>query len=360
MSDPQGSPAIKAEPQDHTDSAPLFKPGEIIDLISDDEGEVVAPTKVRPLGSPFDEQTLGSKSHDAINLGPSIMFTKPKPVEISAREAFAAREAKRKELILATQRETKARFNRAAQPSQRTPLPVGRSEMFVTESNPGTPDPAEESRASQRDVQEKRRNGTLTWQEEIQFERAEAAEKARLNKERLDQAYDGSDDAVSVEEDLRMSLSVASLPDDDDLEPKRRGRKRKADLASKSQPKKRRAAPKSTEEILATTRRKMEAKAKVKASKGEKQAPKKQCRKAKPTVPDLLNTASMLGNNVFEDTARMRDAPDQPTFEGDSRKDQALRSLIASVPEEYRHVAKTDKKFLEDGMVISTHPLRTC
>jgi hypothetical protein len=261
-------------------------------------------------------------------------------------------------MVAAKQRDTTQKHReagqaaQAAQRKQRTPL-VGRSELFVTESNPGTPDPAEIFQALQRDFEEKRRSGALTWQEEIEFERAQATEKARVLKERLDQAYDGSDASVADEEDPRMSPSVASLPDEDDDEPKKRGRKRKADPAtSKPQPKKRRAAPKSAEDILVTARRKIEAKAKAKAaSKGKNQAPKKG-RKSKPTAPDLLNTNSMLGSNVFTDTARMRDVPDQPTFgpDHDNRKDKALRSLIASVPEEYRPVAKTDKKFLEDAM----------
>ena len=47
----------------------------------------------------------------------------------------------------------------------------------------------------------------------------------------------------------------------------------------------------------------------------------------------------------------MRDVPNQPTFDpSDKSKDKALRSLIASVPEEYRPVVKTDKKFLDDAM----------
>jgi SNF2 family DNA or RNA helicase len=266
-------------------------------------------------------------------------------------------------MVAAKQRDTTQKHREAgqaaqaaqsAQPAKRTPL-VGRSTLFVTESDPGTPNPAETFQALQRDFEEKRRSGVLTWQEEIEFERAQATEKARVLKERLDQAYDGSDASVADEEDPRMSPSVASLPDeDDDDEPKKRGRKRKADPISKPQPKKRRAAvPQSAEDILVTARRKIEAKAKAKAaaSKGKKQAPKKG-RKPKPTAPDLLNTAGMLGSNVFNDVARMGDVPDQPVFGTDheNRKDKALRSLIASVPEEYRPVAKTDKKFLEDAM----------
>jgi len=351
MENPPGSPAIKAEPHDNPDGAPPINTGEIINLVSDDdEDDTTAPANARTLGSPFQEQPHES---DAVNLGRSLLFTKPKPAKPSEsdKDAQKAKNERIQAMIAAKQRETTEKHRIPARPVQRTPL-VGRSDLFVTESNPGTPDPAEMFRVFQREIEEKRREGTLTWQEEIQYERAKDAEQARINKERLDNAFDGSDDAVSVGEDPRMSPSVASLPEDDDGEPEKRGRKRKADPISKPQPRKRRAAPKSAEDILAIARRKIEAKAKAKgAGKGKKQAPKKG-RKAKPSAPDLLNTASMLGSNVFEDTARMRDVPDQPTFgpDHDNRKDKALRSLIASVPEEYRPVAKTDKKFLEDAM----------
>lgn len=350
MEDPPGSPTIKAEPQDNPDGAPPISTGEIINLVSDDdEDDTTAPANVRTLGSPFQEQPHES---DVFNLGRSLLSTKPKPAKPSESEqdALKAKRARLQAMVKAKQRETTEQHRMAARPVQRTPL-VGRSDLFVTESNPGTPDPAELFRAFQQEIEEKRRDGTLTWQEEIEFERAQAAEKARVLKERLDQAHDGSDASVAGEEDPRLSPSVASLPEDDDEEPEKRGRKRKADPISKPQPKKRRAAPKSAKDILDIARRKIEAKANAKgASKGKKQAPKKG-RKTKPTAPDLLNTASMLGSNVFEDAARMRDVPNQPTFDSNHKsKDKALRSLIASVPEEYRPVAKTDKKFLEDAM----------
>lgn len=348
MENPPGSPAIKAEPHDIPDEAPPINTGEIINLISDDEDETTVPANVRTLGSPFQEQTHES---DAVNLGRSMLSTKPKPAEPIEKDALKAKRERIQAMVKAKQRETTEKHRMAARPVQRTPL-VGRSDLFVTKSNPGTPDPAEMFRAFQRVIEAKRRNGTLTWREEIEFERAQATEKARVLKERLDQAYDGSDASVAGEEDPRLSPSVASLPEDNDGEPEKRGRKRKADPISKPQPKRRRAAPNSAEDILNIARRRIEAKAKAKgAGKDKKQAPKKG-RKTKPTAPDLLNTAGMLGNNVFEDAARMRDVPDQPIFgsDHDKRKDKALRSLIASVPEEYRPVAKTDKKYLEDAM----------
>ena len=353
MEKPPGSPPIKAEPHDNLEGAPPFNTGEIVDLISDGEEETTAPANVRALGSPFQEQPHGS---DAVDLGPSMLSTKPKPAKPSESEkdALKAKRERLRAMVAAKQRETTEKHRMAARPAQRTPL-VGRSDLGVTESNPGTPDPAETFQAFQREIEKKHRDGTLSWQEKIQFERAKDAEQARINKERLDNAFDRSDDEASVEEDPPMSPSVASLPDEDDGESKKRSRKRKAGPAtSKSQPKKRRtAASQSAEDILAIARRKMEAKAKAKGAgkgKGKKRAPKKGS-KIKPTAPDLLNTTGMLGSNVFEDAARMRDLPNQPTFDpSDKSKDKALRSLIASVPEEYRPIAKTDKKFLDDAM----------
>jgi hypothetical protein len=349
MEDPQGSPAIKAEPYDTFDDAPPFNTGEIINLISDDEDEDPAPANVRSLGSPFHEQPHES---DAVNLGPSMLSSKPKSAKPSQQDALKAKRERLQAMVAAKQRETTEKHRIAAQPAQRTPL-VGRSDLFVTESNPGTPDPAETFRALQREFEEKRQNGTLTWQEEIQFERAQAEEETRILKERLDKAYDASHNSASDGEELHMSSDVASLPDGIAEEPKKRGRKRKSDSDSQAQAKKLRAAIKSAEDILAISRCKNEAKAKAKsarASKGNKQAPKKQGRQKRAADPDLLNSFSMRGNDIFEDAAHNRDLPDQPTFEATTRKDKALKSLIASVPEECRPIAKVDRKYLDEAM----------
>lgn len=353
MEKPPGSPPIKAEPHDNPEGAPPFNTGEIVDLISDDEEETTAPANVRALGSPFQEQPHGS---DAVDLGPSMLSTKPKPAKPSESEkdALKAKRERLQAMVAAKQRETTEKHRKAARPAQRTPL-VGRSDLFVTESNPGTPDPAETFRFFQREIEEKRRDGILTWQEEIQFERAKDAEQARINKECLDNAFDRSDDDASVGEDPLLSPSVASLPDEDDGGPKKRGRERKAGPAtSKSQPKKRRtAASQSAEDILATARRKIEAKANAKASKPGKSTGAgftKKGRKPKYTGPSMLNSARMRDGNIFEDAAQNRDLPAQPTFNPTSRKDEALKGLIASVPEEFRPIAKTDRKFLDDAI----------
>jgi len=98
MEDPPGSPKIKTEPHDELDvappapQAPPFKTGEIIDLVSDDDDpETAASINVPSLGSPFHEEPQNS---DAINLGPSMLSTKPMPTKPnpskpSAKDTFA-------------------------------------------------------------------------------------------------------------------------------------------------------------------------------------------------------------------------------------------------------------------------------
>lgn len=135
MEDPPGSPTVKAEPREHSDDAPALNTGEIINLISDDEDETVALTNVRTLGSPFEER----QQEDSVNLGPSMLSAKPKPVKPSEKEVKAKRE-RLQAMVAAKQRDTTQKHREAglaaqaaqpAQPAKRTPL-VGRSTLFST------------------------------------------------------------------------------------------------------------------------------------------------------------------------------------------------------------------------------------
>lgn len=101
-------------------------------------------------------------------------------------------------MVAAKQRGNTKKHQKAAQPSQRTPL-VGRSDLFVTESNPSTPDPAEFFRAFQQEIEGKRRDGTLTWQDEIH--------KIKWHRVVLDEAQ-----AIKNHKSL-TSLSCCALPD---------------------------------------------------------------------------------------------------------------------------------------------------
>lgn len=307
-----------------------------------------------PLGSPFLEQLRREQpsSTGAIDLGTSMLSSKPKPVDRNIKEALAATLKK-------------ARQNAAKQfqrkPEQHTPAPFGgRSEMFVTESQPGTPDAAATFQSLKRAVEEKRRRGALGLVEEIEFIKAEANEKMRLLKKQSDLNYDLSDDDLSS----AMAPEATAVPlyeeEDESQRPEKKSRnpKRKADSGSKPQPKRRRTAEDTEEDILEVARRKNAAKAKAKASKSTKTtnasgggvSTTKRGRKPKYTGPSMLNSASMRGNDIFRDAAQNRDLPSQPTFDPTSRKDQALKGLIASVPEEFRPIAKADRKYLDDAI----------
>jgi SNF2 family DNA or RNA helicase len=54
-------------------------------------------------------------------------------------------------------------------------------------------------------------------------------------------------------------------------------------------------------------------------------------------------------NDVVNDAAQNRHLPNQPTYDPTKVKAKALKDLIASVPEEYRPIAKADKKYLLDA-----------
>jgi len=82
-------PGHLEESQDNTDTPPPFNTKDII-KISDNEDEVAASTNVHHLGSPFHEESPGSRSRitEAIDLGPGGLSTKPKATEMSAKEVF--------------------------------------------------------------------------------------------------------------------------------------------------------------------------------------------------------------------------------------------------------------------------------
>jgi SNF2 family DNA or RNA helicase len=352
---PPGSPTIKKEPQDTPSVAPAFSTGdkpETID-ISDDEEEVVA----QPLGSPFHEQPQQEepKTTEAINLGPSLLLSKPKPANPDLQESLRLQ-------MQDARRKTAQRLQQ--KPVQRTsPDPIGRSDIFVTNSHPGTPDPAEVFRALQQDVESKRSRGVLDDMEEIEFMRAEAEEKIRLFRERAETAQDALDGETSTIRPPR-SFAVPELggdeSSDEQPEPKKRGRKRKADADAKPQPNKRRQQPNnSTEDILVVARRKIEAKAKAKATKGKRATKNDQNSTNKKSQkykgPSMLNRDDLFGGTDFvEDAARNEHLANPPTFDQSSKRSTAFKQLLASVPESNRKIAKIDKKYFEDQLKYFT------
>lgn len=367
---------IKPEPQYDDGLFRNTEQGEIINLISDDEDNTSAAGNVRSLGSPFREPP---DRRALPNLGSSV-FSRPKAATAAQGASGDLHKLYRQKLLSKAHRaakETTQRFRNDSQqekPTQ-TPAQTASAGIFVTDSRPGTPDPAEVFLALQRDFVNKRRQGSVPLEDEIRYRRAKDAELVRISQLHSDRVYDESDDSSPLsasegededEDDLQDSSGLADLlglnddSSDDQTEPKRRGSKRKTPTSTKP-PKKRGKGLNvdKAEDIPAKARRKAVAKSTGKGKgkvKGKAPASKasgasKGGRKAKPAEPNLLNTASMLGNgNVFQDAAQNRDLPNQPTFDpAITVKAKALKDLIASVPEEYRPIAKADKKYLDDA-----------
>jgi SNF2 family DNA or RNA helicase len=362
-------PVIKQEPQDDAGLPQHTKQGEIISLISDDEDETPATSDVPRLGSPFREPP----SKNALpNLGSSLL-SKPKTGPPAKGASGDAQKLYREKLLSKARKgaqETAQRFRNDSQqakrsrPSPRTPAEPASDGIFVTDSRPGTPDAAEVFAALKRDFVSKLQHGTLSMEEDIQFQRAKELETARVSKQDSDMAYDMSHEDDEEDDDMEESFDLARLsglmedPSDDQTVPKKRGVKRKTPTTSKP-PKKRGKAAKDVEvdtEVLlenARLKAKGKSKGKGKAPASKAAGPSKRGRKARPAEPDLLNLSSMRNNDVFEDTAQNQDLPNQPsfapTFEPKTKKAKALKDLIASVPEEYRPIAKADKKYLDDA-----------
>lgn len=360
MADPPGSPKIKEESQEPINGASTSKTVEFVSLLSDDED--AAPATTRSLGSPFLEpaQREDPTPTAAIDLGTSMLSSKPskpsKPKSVDNEIRRALAETLQKARLNTAQKMKKKPVPRAATP------PIGNSELFVTESHPGTPDAAEVFRALQRDVEDKRRRGSLRFEDEIAFMRAEADEKIRLFSERVETNEDDTEYEASTTMPPR-SFAVPEFGGDessDAPEPKKRGRKRKSDADPTSQPNKRRVPEKSTEDILVLARRKKEEKEKAKATKGKRatkndQRPKagsnKKSQKSKYKGPSMLNTNDLFGNaDIVEDTTRNEGLANPPTFDQTTKRSTAFKQLLASVPESNQKIAKIDKKYFENQL----------
>ncbi|KAM3424545.1 hypothetical protein BST61_g6541 [Cercospora zeina] len=82
------------------------------------------------------------------------------------------------------------------------------------------------------------------------------------------------------------------------------------------------------------------------AKKGKAAAKTGGCQKKQA---NLTNVKSMFGTNVFKDTEKNANLHNQPNFSGTKRKADALKQLIASVPQENRKIAAADKRFLDEA-----------
>ncbi|KAJ9628043.1 hypothetical protein H2203_003265 [Taxawa tesnikishii (nom. ined.)] len=88
--------------------------------------------------------------------------------------------------------------------------------------------------------------------------------------------------------------------------------------------------------------------------------PKGKRKGKKHNAPVMTNINNMMGTDVFRDAAVNANFADQPEMQFSTRRPDALKSLIASVPIENRKIANTDKKYLDDAIkdFAGTHSVK--
>ena len=228
---------------------------------------------------------------------------------------------------------------------------------------PPTPEPEPESESEDEDAkflkakknyQRRHKANKVSVEEEIEFMRLEGEFMARKRKRDADAEWDDSP-SETPEDDAENGLFVSN---DDRFAPRFPG----ADSDDETPPPKKRARGRGKKvlgqdyteddvtEVIRDARR-QSAKSKAKPAtkpkpkpKG-KAAPKKGKKDAAGT--QLTNLSHLFGGDVFKDTAANASARSQPTFEGATRKNDAMKKLIASVPQESTHVSRADMKHLD-------------
>lgn len=236
----------------------------------------------------------------------------------------------------------------------------------------------------------KRRAGTANLQDEIEYMKLEAAESTRLRKIEADEEYDRTP-PLSPEADDGLFLSdnedaeapgarYSTMVSDDEEEPvpKKRGRPKRASLDDEDEaadtPKRGKAnsgnatkkkgrkvagtnyTDEDLEDVLERAKRqKIEKTAANAKKKGGAAGKTKVAPKAKAkgkAGPSMTNLGSLMGTDVFGDTAATANLPNQPLFEhGGGIRAKQLKQLIASVPtDSNKKVAAADKKYLDEAI----------
>lgn len=144
--------------------------------------------------------------------------------------------------------------------------------------------------------------------------------------------------------DIEESMAVAL---DDEVQPKKgRGKSTKSndpDTGSKFSKKPARPSKaKNTNPNPKAPRRSRAKKAAKDGNDGDKTTSN---RRLCADGPDMADVPSLFTSNVFKDAEGNEGRADQPTFTN-TRKDQALKELIASVPEDVRKTAQITKNYL--------------
>lgn len=248
----------------------------------------------------------------------------------------------------------------------------GQNELYSStlgDTMPPPPRPAEldaEFRKQQEIYKLKRTARTLTTTQEIEYLKLKAAYDARQRKLAADQQADeeqspgpdtGSDSDLFVSDATNQYTYLHAEDSDEEDERALSHSKRKLahhedDSSTTSAPAPRKAAKRAPEPKKAPREAYvddlMERAARKKSSKTKEKA---KAKSREINRPDMTSTQNILGTatNVFRDTEANAGLGDQPTFGNTTRRADALKQLIASVPAENRKIAATDRRFLDEA-----------
>ena len=391
---------IKEEPQDETTQPSWhFHPSECVNLLSDDEDDTMNLTGRPVLQSPIDMQRFSGERDDDrmpdFSEEAAIAQTTTGDNHTSTPAVDAENIQMSLDNIRAIQKMYADKYRTQNPP--KTPN--------VDEDLPPTP-PAPKSRGGRgiqdgkkdaaaadfeklkQQYQKKKKANTMSIEEEIEFIKAESSEMARLRKLQADEEFDratstdsaDSDDGRLFVSEIPAAPNSSAMHSDEDMDvekPKKRGRKRlqaedgdDGQMGSRKRAKTTGAAGKKpkkvsgqdytaddVEDVLERARHqstKGKGKGKGKAKKAVPAKAKAGSRKK--AGPSMTNTASIMGTNVFEDTAATADLPNQPGFASFDKgpRRNALNSLIASIPVDCQKSANKEKTYMDKAITAFT------
>ncbi|KAH9827589.1 SNF2 family N-terminal domain [Teratosphaeria destructans] len=283
------------------------------------------------------------------------------------------------ERMLAVQRTMARRYQeRSAQstpPRQQSQIPNSYDLMPSPPAAPhrgnrgGKDEAAAKFQKAEAAYQRKVNAGTASVQDEIRFIKLDSEEKARLRKLEADEDYERTPSVCSDDAGGSESLFISgggapqfsAMFSDEEQEPapsKKRKRSTRADDDGddpQERPKKRGRPKKTGEKVAATSFTQEDLDRVLNALDKGKKAPAKTGRVRK-AAPVMTNLGSIMGTDVFGDAAANRHLPSQPTDFGITQRgkigtrNDALKSLIASVPLESKDSAQSDKNYLDDAI----------
>jgi SNF2 family DNA or RNA helicase len=212
----------------------------------------------------------------------------------------------------------------------------------------------------------KKKAKKLSVEEELAFMKLESDCMARKRKAEADAEYDRSpSDSGEDDDDSELFVSehgprFSEMNSDDESDkPKKRRRGHDSD---DERPQKRRGRGKKvlgqnyTEddvtEIIRGARRQTKStqKGATKAKAKPKAASNPKGKKKGGQETQITNLSNLFGGDVFRDHAATADLRSQPKFADATRKDDAMKKLIASVPQESIHVSRADMRHLDAAM----------